>query len=209
MKQLRKYGYEILLSLLGVAFGTMLLYLLLVMPEDLTTRGTVMFGMFFDGIAIYFVLRKLWRTKWRYRVMPKVQKILEKAARIFKIVRQKLGIPERRQQTVLRGKSKIFFDVKQTDTQTKRHKKQSAWKNLQTDKERLGYLYKRMIDTNINQGMPIYAHETPSEIKDKKEYQAVENQIFDLYVENRYKGEVTLNRAVLDDLKKEIKNAKK
>lgn len=209
MKQLRKYGYEILLSLLGVAFGTMLLYLWLVMPEDLITRGTVMFGMFFDGIAIYFVLRKLWRTKWRYRVMPTVQNILEKVARVFKIIRQKLGIPERSQQTVLRGKSKIFFDVKQTDPQTKRSKKQSAWKNLQNDKERLGYLYKRMIDANINQGLPIYSYETPSEIKGKKEYQAVENQIFDLYVENRYKGEVNLNRSVLDDLKKEMKNAKK
>lgn len=209
MKQIRKYVYEILLILLGIAFGTMLLYLLLVMPEDLTTRGTVMFGMFFDGIAVYFVLRKLWRTKWRYRVMPSIQKILEKAARIFKIVRKKLGIPERGQQTVLRGKSKIFFDVKQTTVQTKRIKKQSAWKNLRTDKERLGYLYKRVIDTNINQGLPIYSFETPTEIRGKKEYQNVENQIFDLYVENRYKKEVTLERSILDDLKTEMKKTKK
>ena len=65
MKKLRQYAFEILLSILGVAFGTMLLYLVIVMPEDLIERGTVMFCMFFDGIAIYFVLRKLWRAKWR------------------------------------------------------------------------------------------------------------------------------------------------
>ena len=43
----------------------------------------------------------------------------------------------------------------------------------------------------------------------KKEYQNVENQIFDLYVENRYKKEVTLERSVLDNLKAEMKKTKK
>ncbi len=208
MKKIRQFAFEILLSLLSIAFGTMLLYLVLVMPEDLITRGTVMFGMFFDGIAIYFVLRKLWRTKWRYRVMPQVQKLFEKLSRVLKIVRKKLGIPERREQTVLKGKSKIFFDVKNTATETKRAKKLSAWKSLQTDRERLGFLYKRVIDSNIHQGVPIYSSETPSEIQGKKEYHDVENQIFDLYVENRYKDDVTLNRDVLDGLKKEMKSTK-
>lgn len=208
MKKLRQYAFEILLSILGVAFGTMLLYLVIVMPEDLIERGTVMFCMFFDGIAIYFVLRKLWRAKWRYRVMPKVHQIFEKLARVLKIIRKKLGIPERREQTVLKGKSKIFFDVKKTDTQKKRAKKLSAWKSLQSDKERLGYLYKRVIDTNISHGTPIYSSETPTEIRGKKEYHDVENQIFDLYVENRYREDVTLDRIKLDDLKKEMKNAK-
>ena len=206
MKYIRKYGFEILLSILGVAFAAMLLYLLIVTPEDLMMRGTVMFGLFFDGIALYFVLRKLWRTKWRYCVMPQVQKMLEKLARVLKIVRKKLGIPERNQQTVLKGKSKVFFDAKPTNEQVKRSKKAKGWKALQSDKERLGYLYKRVIDANIHQGVPIYSFETPSEIKSKKEYLDTENQIFDLYVANRYKNDVTLDRDVLDDLKKEIKS---
>ena len=208
MKWIRKYIYELLASILGIAFATMLLYLLIVKPEDLMVRGTVMFGLFFDAIAIYYTLRKLWRTKWRQRVMPSVQKFLEKVARVLKLFREKLGIPERNHHMVLRGKSKIFFDTKEADTTTKRTKKPSAWKNLQTDRERLGYLYRRMIDTNINQGLPVFSSETPTEIKGKKEYRDVENQIFDLYVENRYKDDVTLDRIVLDELKKEIKNAK-
>ena len=208
MKWIRKYIYELLTSILGIAFATMLLYLLIVKPEDLMVRGTVMFGLFFDAIAIYYTLRKLWRTKWRQRVMPSVQKFFEKVARVLKLFREKLGIPERNHHMVLRGKSKIFFDTKEADTTTKRTKKPSAWKNLQTDRERLGYLYRRMIDTNINQGLPVFSSETPTEIKGKKEYRDVENQIFDLYVENRYKDDVTLDRIVLDELKKEIKNAK-
>ena len=79
---------------------------------------------------------------------------------------------------------------------------------MQTDKERLGYLYKRVIDSNIHQGVAIYSSETPSEIKNKKEYRGIENQIFDLYVENRYKDNVTLDRDLLEDLKKEIKSTK-
>ena len=208
MKWIRKHIYELLTSILGIAFATMLLFLLIVKPEDLMVRGTVMFGLFFDAIAIYYTLRKLWRTKWRQRVMPSVQKFLEKVARVLKLFREKLGIPERNHHMVLRGKTKIFFDTKEADTTTKRTKKPSAWKNLQTDRERLGYLYRRMIDTNINQGLPVFSSETPTEIKGKKEYRDVENQIFDLYVENRYKDDVTLDRIVLDELKKEIKNAK-
>ena len=208
MKWIKKYGYELLAGILGTAFATMLLYLLIVTPEDLMVRGTIMFGLFFDAIAIYYTLRKLWRTKWRYRVMPAVQKIFEKIARVLKIFREKLGIPERDQQTVLKGKSKIFFDTKETNVSTKRAKKPSTWKSLQTDKERLGYLYRRMIDTNINQGLPVFSSETPSEIRGKKEYRNVENQIFDLYVENRYKEDITLDRDTLDDMKKDLKNAK-
>ena len=208
MKQIRKYFFEILAGILGFAFALGVLYLILVMPEDLMTRGTVMFALFFDGIAIYFVLRRLWRTKWRYRVIPAVQKVFEKLARVFKIVAKKLGIKERSTQTVLGGKSKIFFDLKPINEQTKRAKKAKGWKAMQSDKERLGYLYKRIIDTNISQGLPIFSSETPSEIKEKKTYRDVENRIFDLYVENRYKDEVTLDAEVLDDLKKEIKSTK-
>ena len=208
MKQTRKCGYEILAFLLSIAFVTMVLYLYIVNPEDLNTRGTILFGILFDAIALYFVLRKLWRTKWRYRVMPSVQKILDKLARVFKIFRQKLGLPEREDQTVLGGKSKIYFDSKPINTQTKKAKKPSAWKNLHTDKERLGYLYRRMIDNTIHQGMPVFSSETPSEIREKKDYRDVENQIFDLYVANRYKDDVELDSDMLDDLKKEMKNAK-
>jgi len=208
MKWIKKYGYELLAGVLGTAFVTMLLYLLIVMPEDLMIRGTVMFGLFFDAIAIYYTLRKLWRTKWRQRIMPSVQKLFEKIAKVLKLFREKLGIPERNHHMVLRGKSKIFFDTKEADTPTKRTKKPSAWKNLQSDRERLGYLYRRMIDTNINQGLPVFSSETPAEIRNKKEYRDHEKQIFDLYVANRYRDDVTLDRTVLDDLKKEIKNTK-
>lgn len=208
MKLIRKYGYEILASILGVAFVTMLAYLLIVKPEDLMTRGTVMFMMLFDAIAAYYVLRKLWRTKWRYRVMPSLQKAFEKIARTIRIFRQKLGIPEKEPKTVLRGKATISFDAKPIYEQAKRIKKPKGWKSLQTDRERLGYLYKRMIDTNIHQGVPIFSSETPTEIRDKKDYRDHENQIFDLYVANRYKNDVTVDRTVLDDLKKEMKNAK-
>ena len=62
IKWIKKYGYELLASILGTAFATMLLYLLIVKPEDLMVRGTIMFGLFFDAIAIYYTLRKLWHT---------------------------------------------------------------------------------------------------------------------------------------------------
>ena len=208
MKLIRKYGYEILASLLGVVFATGILYLVIVMPEDLMTRGTVMFGLFFDGIAIYYALRKLWRTKWRYRVVPAVQKVWEKIARVLKIVRTKLGLEKREKRTVLKGKTIVFFEKSLLKSKQNAPKKPLGWGSLQTDRERLGYLYRRMIDGNINRGLPVFSFETPSEIKEKKDYKDCENQIFDLYVANRYKGEVSLDRETLNDLKKELKNTK-
>ena len=133
MKLIRKYGFEILLGILGVAFFTGTLYIILVMPEDLMVRGTIMFGLFFDGIAMYYVFRQLWRTKWRYRVMPALQKVFEKLAKVFKIIGKKLGIKEREPQTVLKGRSIIFFDTKPINEQTKRKKKPSAWKKWRSN----------------------------------------------------------------------------
>ena len=51
MKWIKKYRYELLAGVLGTAFATMLLYLIIIKPEDLMVRGTVMFGLFFDAIA--------------------------------------------------------------------------------------------------------------------------------------------------------------
>ena len=65
-----------------------------------------------------------------------------------------------------------------------------------------------MIVHNISRGLPIFSSETPSEIKEKKTYKDCENQIFDLYVENRYRDKVALDREALNDLKKELKNTK-
>lgn len=208
MKQIRKYGYEILACLLGVAFVTMLLYLLVVNPENLNVRGTVMFGILFDAIALFFVLRKLWRSKWRHRIAPVAQKILEKLVRVFKIFRAKLGLEGKDARTVLGGKVTISFDAKISSATKKRAKKPQGWGSLQTDRERLGYLYRSMIDQNIHRGLPVFSSETPSEIREKKTYKDCENQIFDLYVENRYREEVSLDREDLNDLKKELKNTK-
>lgn len=208
MKQLRKYSYEILACLLGVAFVTMLLYLIAVQPESLNVRGTVMFGMLFDAIALYFVLRKLWRSKWRYRIAPVAQKVLEKLVRVLKIFRAKLGLEGKDTRTVLRGKVTVSFDAKISTATAKRAKKPQGWGSLQSDRERLGYLYRHMIDQNISRGLPVFSSETPSEIREKKSYKDCENQIFDLYVENRYREQVTLDREGLNDLKKELKNAK-
>ena len=208
MRWIKKYFFEILAIILGIAFIVMLLYYAIVMPEDVMVRGSVMFAIFFDGIALYFVLRRLWRTKWRYRVIPATQKILEKLARVLKIVAKKLGIKERAPQTVLGGKAKIFFDGKLEGDTAKRAKKKKGWKAMQSDKERLGYLYKQVVSTNISQGLPVFSSETPSEIREKKTYRDVENQIFDLYVENRYRDDVELDTDALEDLKKDLKNAK-
>ena len=68
----------------------------------------------------------------------------------------------------------------------------------------MGYLYKSVIELNINHGLLVFSSDTPIEVKMKKEYETFENQIFDLYITNRYKDTLETDTDTLNELKKFI-----
>ena len=71
--------------------------------------------------------------------------------------------------------------------------------------ERLGYLYKHTVEFNVKHGLLASSSDTPIEIKMKKEYETHENQIFDLYITNRYKDSLEVDGYMIDELKKRLK----
>ncbi len=204
MKALKKYRYELLALLLTSGFFSIILYWLVADFATQTIRAGLSVLLAADGVGLYFVLRQLWRTKWRNSFVASVQKVVEKLAKRLLRFLEKRSIKKGKKTTVLSGKTTVSFDSPISVSLEKKAKKTQKWKHLQTSRERLGYLYRQMIERQIKRGQLVYSSDTPVEIKSQREYEAFENEIFDLYIENRYQETVQIHFHTLDDLKRRM-----
>ena len=204
MKTLKKYCYELLALLLTATFFSIILYWLVADSTTQTIRAGLSVLLAADGVGLYFVLRQLWRTKWRNSFVGSVQKVVEKLAKRLLRFLEKRNIKKGKKATVLKGKTTVSFDFPLSNANEKKTKKAPKWKHLQTGREKLGYLYKQMIEQRIQRGQLVYSSDTPNEIKNKKDNACFENEIFDLYVEHRYQEAVQIPADTLDDLKKKM-----
>ena len=204
MRKLKKYGYEFLALLWTAVFFDIILYWVV---EDSATQSirVGLFALFVvDGAALYFTLRALWRTKWKKSLVSSAQKIIAKLAQHLLSFFEKRNRKKEKKTAVLSGKTTVSFDFPGAVSPEKKARKTPKWKHLQTDRERLGYLYQRMIEQKIKHGLPVYSSETPDEIKNKTDHEAVENKIFDVYIGNRYQETVETDGKALNDLRIEL-----
>lgn len=204
MKTLKKYRYELLALLLTAVFFSIILYWLVDDSTTQTVRAGLSVLLAADGVGLYFVLRQLWRTKWRNSFVASVQKMVEKLAKHLLRFFEKRNIKKGKKTTVLSGKTTVSFDFPTSAFLEKKTKKSPKWKHLQTSREKLGYLYRQMIERQIKRGRLVYASDTPYEIKSQKDNEIFENEIFDLYIAHRYKETVQIHFSTLDDLKKKM-----
>lgn len=209
MMRIKKYAYEIYAVILATVFFEIVVYWA---TEDSMARWLrsalpVVFAV--DCVLLYFTLRKLWRTKWRKRVVSTAQRIIAKIAKRLMSFIEKRNIKKNRKTTVLSGRTRISFDLPIPESDEKKPKKAPRWKQLQDNRERLGYLYKKLIEHKIKHGSPVYSSETPSEIKLKGENEAVENEIYDLYIANRYRETVEADTEALGNLRNELLGIRK
>ena len=72
---------------------------------------------------------------------------------------------------------------------------------MKSDRERLGYLYRKMIDRKLERGVNITRCETPTEIKAKHSENETENELFDMYIEYRYDNRKCLSTEKLIEIK--------
>ena len=204
MKTLKKYRYELLALLLTSGFFSIILYWLVADSTSQTVRAGLSVLLAVDGIGLYFVLRQLWRTKWRSSFVTSVQKTIEKLAKRLLRFLEKRSIKKGKKTKVLYGKTTVSFDSPRSASIEKKTKKAKKWKHLQSDREKLGYLYKQMIEQRIKRGQFVYASDTPAEIKMKQDNEGFENEIFDIYIENRYQEIMQIQLNTLDCLKKKM-----
>ena len=204
MKGILKIRLEIFAVFLSVGFFTITLYTRTLSDESERIRIICRVLQTADIVVLYFVLRRLWLTKWKKKIITSMQQVFSKIIKKWMEIRNKWDAFREKDKKILSGKTTVSFDFYR-DESHKSHKKVIKWKNLKSDMERLGYLYKHTVEFNVKHGLLAYSSDTPSEIKMKKDYETYENQIFDLYITNRYKDSLEVDSNEIIELKKLLK----
>lgn len=202
MRTIQKYRHESLATVLMIALLALGFCLANTDPDASSARSVLFVAFIADGVALYFTIRKLWKTKWKKAFLSSVQKLIAKIAkRLTAFLEKRI---RSKKTTVLSAQTTVSFDFPLQELSKKKTPKAAKWKHLNNDRERLGYLYKHVIEFNINHGLLVFSSDTPIEVSMKKEYEAFENQIFDLYIANRYTDTLETDSHTLDELKKLI-----
>lgn len=204
MKGILKKRLEIFAIFLSVGFFTITLYTRTLPDESERIRIICRVLQTADIVGLYFVLRKLWLTKWKKKIITSMQQVFSKIIKKWMEIRNKWDAFREKDKKILSGKTTVSFDFYK-DEAHKSHKKVIKWKNLKSDIERLGYLYKHTVEFNVKHGLLASSSDTPIEIKMKKDYETYENQIFDLYITNRYKDSLEIDSNEIIKLKTFLK----
>lgn len=106
----------------------------------------------------------------------------------------------------LSGNIKITFERPKNKIMKKKKPKrrQKKWKNLQDNRERLGYLYAALVTRKIKHGKDIFASETPSEIEKHVADNDEQHELFVCYVHCRYDERNNPNSEKLFNLKEKL-----
>ena len=102
---------------------------------------------------------------------------------------------------ILSGKTSVSFELTPHENFKRSSKKKYKWKQMKSDRERLGHLYRHMISSQIKCGKSAYSFDTPAEIKARNSSVNIENELFDIYISTRYDERVALNTEQIFDLK--------
>ena len=171
-------------------------------------RVAVLFLAALNLICSLYMLRSLWRKKWKKRFLFWGQKTIEKAAKAFlRFVERfldKLGISIGGSDTTIGVKVSVTVDKNIFEIKEREKAKKTKWKHLKNNKERLGFLYKYMIVNMIKHGKQAFASDTPREIKDRYADTEGEDRLFELYISTRYDDRAELSDEDIENIKIEI-----
>ncbi len=159
------------------------------------------------GIPMYLLLRSIWRKKLRDPIITGIKKAFVRASRLFMRAVSKLPFLRLRG-NIISGSTSVSYDLFAVSKNKSRRKekppKPPRWKDMTTARERLGYLYYRIITKHIKNGAVITAHETPHEISKRLESDKTEHEILTLYKSTRYDDRKTLDEEEIIKLKEEL-----
>lgn len=201
MKLLRKYGCEILTLLSFCSF------LSFVCLKHENAKSRMLWGVLvvLDSILLCVLIRKLWRAKWKKTVDISLQIILARIANAIARIFERWSSLTNKNQNLLSGKSSITFTPSLRTPDIKNLERAVAWKKLDSDFKRLGYLYRRMITEKINSGAEIKGSDTPCEIRDKVPIDEIEKELMDMYIDCRYDERKTIDSKRLLEMKKNFR----
>lgn len=176
-----KYKLELLLLLLFVAF---LLLITLSSPNPLIDL-IFKLSLIADVVAFFYTLLALWRNKWRGAVVRTAQKAFVRVAKAFMRVLEAVGA-RRKNRNILSGQTQVSFSIERAERTRKSELRQKKWKQLESSREKMRYLYRYSIKDRIKRGERIYATDTPSELREREDIIERDEAMLALYVTYRY-----------------------
>lgn len=208
MKLIRNFWREIFC----IFFLSIFLYISVILINDPPETSFGRFAIILLGFANFFafawLLRELWRKKWKKRFLRIGQSIFEKLSSFFmraaERILKKFNIGRKHRKNIIGGNAKITFDSDIFEKKAAVRKKHPKWKNLQSDRERLSFLYRQMINSKIKSGTRVYACDTPSELLERTQNNDAEKEIFDLYIGVRYDERANLPTNNMSALKESL-----
>ncbi len=186
MKYIYKRRYEISAFLLVVVLFTVILYLSVVEPDKEPLRTFLYISLIPNIILLFLTLREIWRRRLKNKAKSALKKIISKIAKALTAFLEKWNVLRGENKNILTGKTTVTFDLSLSEKQSTKKTKPLKWKQLKTDRERLRYLYRRMITNKIKLGVNIKACDTPLELKYLCTSDEFEAELFETYIDCRY-----------------------
>ena len=206
MKIIKRFWREVLLAVDGMGFFGLMYLWTVARPDNMYLRAFMLIAIVIAVILAVWLLRSLWRAKWRASTAKAMQKIFGRIQRFFERFADRIGFG-RKGKSVLSGKTTVIFDRKYDEAiskDTSYVRKPPKWKQLETDRDRMRYLYRKMIVGKIKKGAKIYSADTPSEAELKAEKTPAEKELFDMYISCRYDERKSPQASQVQELKREL-----
>ena len=203
MKIMKKYGWEFLLFfslsiVLSIGF-----YWVGNQPTDPWVLFGLNAGLLLCGILFTVTFIHLWRVKWKKAIAARLRMLLTGLASLFIAIVEKWNESQDPKDR-LGGTTSISFDFSHLEKSEKKAQKPPKWKHLQTDRERMRFLYRSMMTERVKKGALVYSSETPTELKQKQENEAHEEELFDLYISCRYDERCEPSEHTVEALKEQF-----
>lgn len=190
MKRILDYWREIAATCVATVLAALIGWWARKTPQTSLGRFVCVGGMLLCCYILWRLLRSLWREKWSAFFERLVDRALEKIARgmsrFFNFLCRKFGVNRKQRDRTIGGKTKITFDTHLFEREEKKGKKNLKWKHMETDRQRLGYLYRHMIRQKIRGGTAVYRYETPEEVRVRCENREEEEELLAFYPDLRY-----------------------
>lgn len=211
MKKLKQFLPEMLFFAL-LALWTFLLGCM-IRREELSYGWQIATFLLFlaDSAVMIPLLRRLHR-KWKAKTDAALKRFFASASLLIMRLAEKLEkytrIFRRKKNTVY-GKTSYSFDFSTPEKQKKKPPKPPKWKQMETARQKLGYLYYHLITARIKGGMHAKSTDTPLDLKHRQPNLPDEERVFDLYLDARYDERAELEEQELDGLKATLFGRKK
>ena len=199
MKYVRKYWREAVCVLLFSGLGGCVSLLI---NGGKTAKIIAAVLAVADVVALVLLVRLLWRIKWKKALVRGLQKAFEALSKFFlkvsDAVMRRLG---KYRKNTLYGNARITYYGSAERRGKKAARKTVKWKQLDSTRERLGFLYRYMIGKRISEGARARASDTPCELKKSISSSVEQDELFELYIGARYDERFEVSDAQLDSLK--------